>query len=221
MSVNLRAIQLPVAASRTQPERTPARDGGPRQDFSALLSREAASNAATSAATTRRPGTASTPTVPTISDGGRALPSDLTSDGNLAGEGNEVTSRGTLSTDPRTNGMYIPPDFYHGSSYSPVFDHQDESGNWVPTPRFEGQVVYGPWRGSLPEDYDPNARVEHDPLLKQQGNHWWKQSEDGTWVKRETGYGGIPLYDDGRPMSTPDPARFPEYFFSEPETEET
>ena len=199
------------------PRRTRERDeGASREDFASLLEQ----GVATSASNARRPGTAATPTVPSASDVGRGVTDSGTGGRNLAAEGNEVTSRGTLSDDPRTLGMYVPPDFYHGTSYSPVFDHQDENGEWVPTPRFEGQQIWGPWRGSKPDDWDPNARVEHDPLLKEQGHYWWKKDESGNWVKRETGYGGIPLNDDGKPMFTPDPARFPEYFVSAPEDEE-
>ncbi len=126
--------------------------------------------------------------------------------------GTEVTTTGTLSTAERTKGMYVPPDFYHGHSYSPVFDTQDAEGNWVPTPRFEGQKIYSQWRGSLPPDYDPNARVTHDPLMAKQGPSWWKKDENGNWVQREEGYGGIPVNDDGSPRFTPDPVKFPEYF---------
>lgn len=215
MSVQLRAIHTaPAAQARSESARAEASEQ--RRDFAALLDQQASA----SAASTRRPGTAMTPTVPSSEQSGRALPAESSTDQNHAAEGNEVTSRGTLSDNPRTKGMYVPPDFYHGTSYSPVFDHQDANGNWVPTPRFEGQIVYGPWRGSLPPDYDPNARVEHDPLMNQQGHFWWKQDESGNWVKRETGYGGIPLMDDGTPMFTPDPIRFPEYFAASPDDEE-
>jgi hypothetical protein len=218
MSVNLRAIHIPPAPAHPSPERTRERDPrDPREDFATLLEQ----GVATPAGTSRRPGTAATPTVPTISDeGDRSVAGGEKSGGNRATEGNQVTSRGTLSTDPRTLGMYIPPDFYHGTSYSPVFDQQDENGNWVPTPRFAGQQIWGPWRGSKPDDWDPNARVEHDPLLKEQGHYWWKKDDSGNWVKRETGYGGIPLNDDGKPMFTPDPVRFPEYFVSSPDDDE-
>ena len=214
MSVQLRAIQTSAAATRSPVERAQSRDGQRRQDFAALLEEQ---GTASTASVNRRPGTATTPTVPAVDESGRSLPTGSssgtdTSGRNLAVEGNEVTSTGTLSDNPRTAGMYIPPDFYHGPSYSPVFDQQDANGNWVPTPRFEGQVIYGPWRGSLPDDFDPNARVVRDPLMKEQGHFWWKQDENGNWVKRETGYGGIPLKDDGTPMFTPDPIRFPEYF---------
>ena len=218
MSVNLRAIHVPPAAARTAPERTREREATePRADFASLLEQ----GTATTAATSRRPGTAATPTVPTTSEGGgRTVADDGTSDRNLAAEGNEVTSRGTLSEDPRTSGMYVPPDFYHGTSYSPVFDQQNENGEWVPTPRFEGQQIYSPWRGSKPDDWDPNARVEHDPLLTGQGPLYWKKDDSGNWVKRETGYGGIPLNDDGTPMLTPDPVLFPEYFVSAPDDDQ-
>jgi hypothetical protein len=219
MSVQLRAIHVAPAAQQSQIERTRARDGESRKDFAALLDQETVS---TASSVNRRPGTATTPTVPTTDASGRSLPtgSSSTTDGsgtdtagrNLAADGNEVTSTGSLSTDPHTAGMYVPPDFYHGNSYSPVFDQQDENGNWVPTPRFEGQKIYGPWRGSLPPDYDPNARVAHDPLNTGQGPNFWKQDENGNWVKRETGYGGIPLNDDGKPIWTPDPIKYPEYY---------
>ncbi len=135
--------------------------------------------------------------------------------------GNEVRSRGSLSEDPHTFGMYVPPDFYHGKSYSPVFDRRDENGNWVPTPRFPGQKIYSPWRGSLPDDWDPNARVEHDPLNWNQSWHYWKRNENGDWVRRETAYGGIPLDDSGKPMFTPDPVRFPEYYAVGPDPNES
>ena len=120
-----------------------------------------------------------------------------------------IISRGTLSDDPHTAGMYVPPDFYHGSSYSPVFDHQDEDGNWVETPRFEGQKIYSKWRGSLPPDFDPNARVIHDPLLSKQGPNWWKQDENGDWVRRPEGTGGLALKDDGTLIFSLDPAKYP------------
>lgn len=218
MSVQLRAIHVAPASPRATEERQRARDAEPRGDFASLLDQN---KARATGVDGRRPGTPSTPTVPRTDASGRALPGAASSsERNLAADGNQVTSRGTLSTDPRTAGMYIPPDFYHGTSYSPVFDHQDENGNWVPTPRFEGQKIWGPWRGSKPDDWDPNARVEHDPLLKEQGPKWWKQDENGNWVKRETGYGGIPLLDDGTPVYTPDPARFPEYYVSAPGDEE-
>lgn len=123
-----------------------------------------------------------------------------------------VNTTGTLSEDPRTEGMYVPPDFYHGTSYSPVFDTVDENGNVVRTPRFEGQQIYSDWRGSLPDDFDLNARVLRDPQTFGNSASFWKKGEDGTWVKRETGYDGIPLYDDGKPVFTPDPVRHPEYF---------
>lgn len=219
MSVNLRAIHVPQPPARSAPERTRERDAAPsREDFASLLDQ----GVATTANDNRRPGTAATPTVPTTSTGnGSGSATDGGgSSGNLAAEGNEVTSRGTLSTDPRTAGMYIPPDFYHGTSYSPVFDKQNENGEWEPTPRFEGQKIWGPWRGSKPDDWDPNARVEHDPLLKEQGHYWWKKDESGNWVKRETGWGGIPLNDDGMPMFTPDPIRFPEYYAAGPGDDE-
>lgn len=217
MSVNLRAIHIPAAAPRQGPERARERDGGGLRDaFAALLEQGVASTAADG----RRPGTASTPRVPAPSDASGGSGAGGASSGNRAADGNEVTSRGTLSTDPRTAGMYIPPDFYHGTSYSPVFDTQNESGEWVPTPRFEGQKIWGPWRGSKPDDWDPNARVAHDPLLNNQGHYWWKQDESGNWVKRDTGWGGIPLNDDGKPMFTPDPSRFPEYFVSGPDDDE-
>ncbi|MBM4244040.1 MAG: hypothetical protein FJ148_09515 [Deltaproteobacteria bacterium] len=241
MSVQLRAIQARPAGT-SQVERARSRDRDGRKDFAALLGQQETAATAgagrngTSVASSaagasdsvvhRRPGTASTPRVPLADASGRSLPTGPTSETNPgtpgrnpATAGNEVTSRGTLSDNPRTAGMYIPPDFYHGTSYSPVFDQQDASGHWVPTPRFAGQVVYGPWRGSLPDDFDPNARVVHDPLMKQQGHYWWKQDENGNWVKRETGYGGIPLNDDGKPMFTPDPVRFPEYFVGSDEDE--
>ncbi|HZR84527.1 MAG TPA: hypothetical protein VFD92_25735 [Candidatus Binatia bacterium] len=120
-----------------------------------------------------------------------------------------VTSVGTLSEDPHTAGMYVPPDFYHGNSYSPVFDRQDENGNWVPTPRFEGQHIYSEWRAELPPDFDPNARVIHDPLLDKQGPRWWKQDENGDWVRRPEGPGGLALADDGTTINTLDPEKFP------------
>lgn len=216
MSVQLRSIHIAPAANHAQVERTRGRAEEGRKDFAALLGQEKA----TTAGVNRRPGTATTPTVPTVDQAGRTLPSGTSSGtegtgaagGNLAAEGNEVTSTGSLSDNPRTAGMYIPPDFYHGTSYSPVFDHQDENGNWVPTPRFEGQIIYGPWRGTLPPDYDPNARVAHDPLNTGQGPNFWKQDENGNWVKRETGYGGIPLNDDGKPIWSPDPIKYPEYY---------
>lgn len=222
MSVQLRGIHSsPAAQQSSQIERARSRDGEGRKDFAALLEQETA----TPASVNRRPGTATTPTVPLTDGSGRSLPSGSStgtdaSGGNLAAEGNEVTSTGTLSDNPRTSGMYVPPDFYHGHSYSPVFDHQDENGNWVATPRFEGQVVYSAWRGSLPPDYDPNARVSHDPLMKEQGARWWKQDESGNWVKREVGYGGIPLNDDGTPKSSPDPILFPEYYVTGSDTDE-
>lgn len=242
MSVQLRGIHSsPAAQQSSQIERARSRDGEGRKDFAALLEQEAASPASVKSSTrgdssivagqadasaTRRPGTATTPTVPLTDGSGRSLPAGSStgtdaSGGNLAADGNEVTSAGTLSDSPRTSGMYVPPDFYHGHSYSPVFDHQDENGNWVATPRFEGQVVYSKWRGSLPPDYDPNARVTHDPLMKEQGARWWKQDESGNWVKREVGYDGIPLNDDGTPMSTPDPILFPEYYLTGSDTEQT
>lgn len=123
-----------------------------------------------------------------------------------------VDSQGTLSDDPHTAGMYVPPDFYHGGSYSPVFDTQDENGDWARTPRFEGQKIYSAWRASLPPDFDPNARVLHDPLYSKQRQNWWRQDESGNWVRREDAWGGIPLDDDGKPRFTPDPDKYPEYF---------
>lgn len=124
----------------------------------------------------------------------------------------DITTRGTLSTDPRTAGMYIPPsDFQHGS-YSPVFDRQDANGNWVRNPRFEGQEIYSPWRGSLPDSYDPNARVVHDPLLYEQGPNYWNQDASGNWVKRPDGKYGMPEDKYGKPIYTPDPGKYPEYY---------
>lgn len=125
-------------------------------------------------------------------------------------EDGTVISTGTLSEDPHTAGMYVPPDFYHGNSYSPVFDQQDENGNWVATPRFEGQKIYSKWRGSLPPDFDPNARVIHDPLLDKQGPRWWKQDENGDWVRRPESPEGLALMDDGSTNNTLDPAKYPE-----------
>lgn len=123
-----------------------------------------------------------------------------------------VNETGSISEDERTKGMYVPPGFYHGTSYSPVFDKMDENGNMVRTPRFEGQVIYSDWRGSLPEDFDPNARVLRDPQAFDNSPAFWKKNEDGSWSRRETGYGGIPLYDNGKPVYTPDPLLYPEYF---------
>ncbi len=123
-----------------------------------------------------------------------------------------VSTTGKLSEDARTEGMYVPPDFYHGNSYSPVFDEVDENGNMVRTPRFEGQHIYSEWRAELPEDFDLNARVLRDPLAFENSPSFWKKNDDGSWSKRETGYGGIPLYDNGKPVFTPDPRLFPEYF---------
>ena len=131
---------------------------------------------------------------------------------NLSRADTAVVTTGTLSEDPATEGMYVPPDFYHGNSYSPVFDRTDENGNTIRTPRFEGQIIYSDWRGSLPDDFDPNARVVRDPLTFDNSPYHWKKDEDGNWVRRETGYGGIPLYDDGTPMFTPDPLLYPEYW---------
>jgi hypothetical protein len=119
-----------------------------------------------------------------------------------------VTTVGTLSTDPRTAGMYVPPDFYHGGSYSPVFENADGT----PKPRFDGQKIYSNWRASAPADWDPNARVVHDQLNWKQGANWWKQDASGNWVRRPEGYGGIPLNDDGTPIFTPDPTQYPEYY---------
>lgn len=143
---------------------------------------------------------------------GTTASEEAASSPNLATADNAVRTTGTISEDPRTAGMYMPPDFYHGTSYSPVFDQQDADGNWVPTPRFEGQKIYSPWRGSLPDDFDPNARVVRDPLAFQNGSNFWSRNEDGTWSRRDTGYGGIPLYDDGKPVFTPDPLLYPDYF---------
>jgi hypothetical protein len=216
MSIQLHGIRVHSSAPR-EPRQAEQRSSTTSSQFGSAL-REAI-----------RPGTASTPRLERTDGDGRELPGSgndaetPTSPGssrNLAVAGNEVRSRGTLSEDPRTAGMYVPPDFYHGTSYSPVFDHQDENGNWVPTPRFEGQKIWGPWRGSLPDDFDPNARVEHDPLKNKQGPDYWKQDENGNWVLRETGYGGIPLNDDGTPRFTPDPSEFPEYFVTPPEEPE-
>jgi hypothetical protein len=215
MSVNLQAIRHPTPATHVHADRARARDAG-RSDFSALLEQ----GVATASSNDRRPGAPGTPRIPTPSEGGAGAVDGSSSGASPATEGNEVSSRGKLSDDPRTAGMYVPPDFYHGTSYSPVFDHQDESGNWVATPRFEGQVVYGPWRGSLPPDYDPNARVQHDPLNVDQGPNYWRQDEAGNWVKRDTGYGGIPLNDDGQPIFTPDPSKYPEYFVAAPANED-
>lgn len=131
---------------------------------------------------------------------------------NLSTADAAVVTTGTLSEEPGTEGMYVPPDFYHGSSYSPVFDRVDADGNRTPTPRFEGQVIYSDWRGSLPEDFDPNARVVRDPLTFDNTPAHWKKDADGNWVRRETGYGGIPLYDNGKPVFTPDPLLYPEYW---------
>jgi hypothetical protein len=215
MSVNLQAIQHAISVARTQTTgRTNPRDGE-RADFSALLEQ----GVATATGMTRRPHAPSSPVIPTPSDGG-TQPGGSPGGSNLGTDGNAVASQGTLSEDPHTAGMYVPPDFYHGSSYSPVFDHQDANGNWVHTPRFAGQQVWGNWRGSLPPDYDPNARVKHDPLDTDRGPNYWKQDANGNWVKRETGYGGIPLNDDGTPMFTPDPTKFPEYFVSDPSSDE-
>lgn len=220
MSVNLRAIQVPAASARAQVERARERQRGdePTKDFASFLTQDAASTASRS--DTRRPGAPGTPTIPSEAAPVRTAAPSTGSERNLAADGNEVTSTGRLSTDPRTAGMYIPPDFYHGSSYSPVFDTQNENGEWVPTPRFEGQQIWGHWRGSKPADWDPNARVQHDPLMKDQGYRYWKQDESGNWVRRPTAYGGIPLDDDGVPMFTPDPSKYPEYFVASPPEDE-
>lgn len=215
MSINLHTIQHPASGSRTHTARTQAGDAG-RSEFSALL--EQGVGMATAA--TRRPGAPGTPVIPSPSDTGRVLPDGSATGSNPAADGNAVATEGKLSEDPHTAGMYVPPDFYHGTSYSPVFDHQDANGKWLATPRFEGQQVWGPWRGSLPPDYDPNARVQHDPLNKNQGPNYWKQDASGNWVKRDTGYGGIPLNDDGQPMFTPDPSEYPEYFVAGPASDD-
>lgn len=145
-----------------------------------------------------------------------AAPPSSTTEGsprpNLSTADVVVNTTGTISEDDRTKGMYVPPDFYHGNSYSPVFDREDENGNMVRTPRFEGQVIYSDWRGSLPEDFDPNARVLRDPKTFGNSPAHWQKNDDGTWTRRETGYGGIPLYSNGKPVYTPDPIQFPEYF---------
>jgi hypothetical protein len=215
MSVNLQAIGHAVSR-QVSSERAQSRDTARSDaDFGTVLE-EGVARAATY---TRRPGSPTTPAIPTPSDG--TTPGDGTGTGDPSGDGGDVTSTGQLSTDPHTAGMYVPPDFYHGGSYSPVFDHQDANGNWVATPRFEGQVVYSQWRGSLPPDYDPNARVKHDPLNYDQSSNYWKQDANGNWVKRATGYGGIPLNDDGTPMFTPDPTKYPEYFASSPDDDTT
>jgi hypothetical protein len=99
--------------------------------------------------------------------------------------------------------MYVPPDFYHGPSYSPVFGG---------TPRFEGQNIYSQWRGELPADYDPNAAVVPDPLKRGQGSRAWQQGADGAWTQRPTGYGGIPLLSNGKPTVSPDPVKYADYY---------
>lgn len=61
---------------------------------------------------------------------------------------------------------------------------------------------------------DPNERIEHFPGSA--SGEWspnrYRMDENGNWVPRPTGYGGIPLNDDGKPIYTPDPTRYPEYF---------
>lgn len=175
-------------------------------DGAAAAARTPVGNRGAAASTDRSPVTPerSGPETPTTApDGSRP---------NLSTADVVVNTTGAISEDERTEGMYVPPDFYHGTSYSPVFDRVDENGNMVRTPRFEGQVIYSDWRGSLPEDFDPNARVLRDPLAFENSPAFWKKNEDGTWSRRETGYGGIPLYDNGKPVYTPDPLLYPEYF---------
>ena len=149
--VHLQAIRTPTPAADPRRSAERARDASAVEPFASAL-RDAV-----------RPHVPGSETLPGAE---RRLPGDAgagsgqgTSDPgvNHATEGNEVRSVGRLSDDPHTKGMYVPPDFYHGKTYSPVFDRQDENGNWVPTPRFEGQKIISQWRGSLPDDFDPKA----------------------------------------------------------------
>jgi hypothetical protein len=210
MSVHLQAIRTPTAPAAERRRADHAREEAPAEAFAASLRdavrpRVPEEDEAAPGDARRLPGSGSPVTAPDVDH---------------ATEGNEVRSVGTLSDDPHTKGMYVPPDFYHGKTYSPVFDRKDENGNWVPTPRFEGQKIISQWRGSLPDDFDPNARVAHDPLNWNQSSNYWRQNESGDWVLRDTAYGGIPLNDDGKPIFTPDASKYPEYYASAQEPEE-
>ena len=201
------AAQRPATAAATSPSAAAATTGAATTNTGTASTGATTARAALGAgasSTTPEPSSTSTrtPIAPRPATGGtNDVPRDETG---------AIISRGTLSTDPHTEGMYVPPDFYHGNSYSPVFDRQDENGNWRPTPRFEGQKIYSKWRASLPPDWDPNARVIHDPLLEKQGPRWWKQDENGDWVKRPEGPEGVALLDDGTPVNSLDPAKYPD-----------
>ena len=74
-----------------------------------------------------------------------------------------------------------------------------------------------PWSRTNPDGTrtgDPNERIDHFPGSA--SGEWnpnrYRMDENGNWVPRPTGYGGIPLNDDGKPIYTPDPTRYPEYF---------
>jgi hypothetical protein len=211
-----RAFASALAEQRQQLDVASAQSAGAEQMSRVPIGRRAADRAEAAASSGRTPvgSTAAPPDTrqPLTSERSTASsPGDGTRP-NLSTADVAVNATGSLSEQDRTNGMYIPPDFYHGTSYSPVFDQQDADGNWVRTPRFEGQKIYSDWRGSLPEDFDPNARVVRDPLAFQNNPNFWNKNDDGTWTLRETGYGGIPLYDNGKPVFTPDPLLFPEYW---------
>lgn len=93
-----------------------------------------------------------------------------------------------------------------------VWDYTNEQ--WVDMPNLDPRR---PWSRTPPggsRTGDPNERFWHEPGSAS-GNwnpdyyHW---DENGNWVPKPTGRYGMPEDRNGKPIFTPDPVKYPEYF---------
>lgn len=128
-----------------------------------------------------------------------------------AGTDREIDSAG--------RGKPQPKDSYSKTPNKPpppgggkVWDYTNEQ--WVDMPNLDPRRPWSRTGTDGTRTGDPNERLWHEPGSAS-GNwsptyyHW---DENGNWVPKPNGKYGMPENDDGTPIFTPDPIKYPEYF---------
>lgn len=131
-----------------------------------------------------------------------------------AGTDREIDSAG--------RGKPQPKDSYSKTPNKPpppgggkVWDYTNEE--WADMPNLNPRRPWSRTGADGTRTGDPNERLWHEPGSAS-GNwsptyyHW---DENGNWVPKPDGKYGMPENDDGTPIYTPDPIKYPEYFVSD------
>ena len=101
-----------------------------------------------------------------------------------------------------------------------VWDYTNEQ--WADMPNLN---PLRPWSRTPPggsRTGDPNERIWHEPGSAS-GNwnpNYYRRDENNNWVPKPYGKYGMPENANGKPIYTPDPTKYPEYFVPEPSAEE-